>query len=125
MGGVGRKREELTSKKEEFETVTKELNGLKATLVGAEKQLQQLDLLKREKEQTNSEIKAELNIRMNRMMKCKENLASYEETLAQLKSKTAEMTSARNVDSIANQLTKELKKASDNGILKGLHGRLR
>jgi len=48
-----------------------------------------LELLRREREQTNSEIKADMNILMNRVLKSKENIASYEETLTQLKAKTA------------------------------------
>lgn len=59
------------------------------------------------------------------MLKSKENIASYDETLLQLRTKIDDMTSTRNVDSVANHLAKEIKKASENGVLKGLHGRLR
>lgn len=106
FSGISRKRDELTSKKEEFEANAKELDALKATLAEASKQLQQLKMLREQKEQSTSELKADLNILMNRVLKSNENIVSYEDTLAQLRIKTAEMSSARNVDSIANLLTK-------------------
>lgn len=58
LNAVAKKRDDLTNSKDEQELNEKELESLKATLKEASQQLEQLALIQREREQTNSEIKA-------------------------------------------------------------------